>query len=72
VASSGNSNTGGGGGGSGGGGSSRTSGNGGSGVVILRWSKDFKDCAATTGSPQIIANSDYYIYRFTGSGTITF
>jgi hypothetical protein len=41
-------------------------------VVILRWLKSFKDCAATTGSPQVIANNDYYIYRFTGSGTITF
>jgi hypothetical protein len=47
-------------------------GTGGSGVVILRWPKTFKDCAATTGSPQVIANNDYYIYRFTGSGTITF
>jgi hypothetical protein len=61
---SGLANTGGGGGADGGG--------GGSGVVILRWSKNFRDCASTTGSPQIIASNDYYIYRFTGNGSITF
>jgi hypothetical protein len=42
---------------------------GGSGVVILR-SK--RQAFATTGSPTYTTFSDYHIYTFNGSGSITF
>lgn len=58
-------------GGGGGGGSDRTrTGNsGGSGVVILRCSSP---AASTTGSPEVIQTSNGTVYKFNGSGTITF
>jgi hypothetical protein len=39
------------------------------GVVIL---SSNKIAASTTGSPIATTSGSYYIYKFTGSGTITF
>ena len=57
--------------GSGGGGGNAQSGggNGGSGVVILR---SPQAATATTGSPIVITDGEFTIYKFTGSGSITF
>jgi hypothetical protein len=70
-ATNGTTNTGGGGGGgwayAGGGG-----GAGGSGVVIIRYSDSFAPATATTGSPTYTVTGGFRIYRFTGSGSITF
>jgi len=61
-------NTGGGGGGASG--SSTTSGAaGGSGVVIVR---TLRTASATTGSPTVTTVGNFNIYKFTGSGSITF
>lgn len=61
-------NTGGGGGGASG--SSTTSGaEGGSGVVIVR---TLRTASATTGSPTVTTVGNFNIYKFTGSGSITF
>jgi hypothetical protein len=58
-------------GGGGGGGSNRTrvGNSGGSGVVILRCSSP---AASTTGSPEVIQTNNGTVYKFNGSGTITF
>jgi hypothetical protein len=58
-------------GGGGGGGSyaNNSGGDGGSGVVIIRTASAVQ---ATTGSPIITTEGSFYIYTFTGSGTITF
>ena len=45
---------------------------GGSGVVIIRYSDVFLPAASTTGSPTITVSGWYRIYKFTGSGSITF
>ena len=75
VGGSGVANTGGGGGGPG---SNRSQdwdyingGPGGSGVVIIRYPTTSKP-ATTTGTVSIIVSAGYYVYKFTGSGTITF
>jgi len=70
-ATAGTPNTGGGGGGGGGGGAGGVSASGGSGVVIIRY-PNYQKQATVTGNP-IFENKDgYYIYTFTGSGTIQF
>ena len=48
---------------------SNLAGSGGSGVVILRSSQT---ATATTGSPVVTTDGDFTIYKFTGSGSITF
>jgi hypothetical protein len=45
---------------------------GGSGVVIIRYSDTFGAAASTTGSPTVTVAGGYRIYKFTGSGSITF
>lgn len=67
-------NTGGGGGGGGFSGSSSASysGDGGSGVVIIRYPSSFAAATTTTGSPTITVTGGYRIYKWTGSGSITF
>jgi hypothetical protein len=42
---------------------------GGSGVVILR---TLATAASTTGSPTVTTDGSYNVYKFTGSGSITF
>jgi hypothetical protein len=49
-----------------------TGGNGGSGIVIIRYSDAYALAVATTGSPTITTSGGYRIYKYTGSGTITF
>jgi hypothetical protein len=46
--------------------------NGGSGVVIIRYSDSYSAAASTTGSPTITNTGGFRIYRWTGSGSITF
>jgi hypothetical protein len=70
VGGAGTANTGGGGGGAGG--SGGLGGAGGSGVVIIRYPDSYPAATSTTGSPTITVSGGYRIYRFTGSGTITF
>jgi hypothetical protein len=53
-------------------GSNRTGGTGGSGVVILSYPDTFGPAASTTGSPSIYQAGGFWVYRFTGSGSITF
>ena len=67
TGNSGTVNTGGGGGGAGG-----TGGNGGSGVVFVRYPDSYSQASSTTGSPTITVTGGYVIYKFTGSGSITF
>lgn len=73
---SGLANTGGGGGGAGYFSSAGTprgkGGIGGSGVVIIRYPDIFDAASATTGSPTVTIHENYRIYKFTGSGSITF
>lgn len=65
-------NTGGGGGGGGqSGGGLYSGGSGGSGICIIRHA-DYLPTASTTGSPLVSSSNGYKIYKFTGSGTITF
>ena len=68
TATNGTVNTGGGGGGDGAGGATGT---GGSGVVILRFLST-TTVSATTGSPTITTDGLYQVYKYTGSGSITF
>jgi hypothetical protein len=44
-------------------------GTGGSGVIIIRTGAT---ATATTGSPTVSTDGSYNIYKFTGSGSITF
>jgi hypothetical protein len=60
------------GGGAGGGPSSYPSANAGSGVVIISYDTSYGLAKATTGSPTQTTVSGKYIYKFTGSGSITF
>lgn len=71
AASNGTVNTGG---GAGGGGNytGGTPGSGGSGIVIIRYSDVYLAATATTGSPTYTVAGGYRVYKFTGSGTITF
>jgi hypothetical protein len=45
---------------------------GGSGIVILRYSDTYALATSTSGSPTITTSGGYHIYKFTGSGSITF
>jgi hypothetical protein len=44
---------------------------GGSGVVVIRYANSFAAASATTGSPTYTVSGGFRIYRFTGSGSIT-
>jgi hypothetical protein len=46
-------------------------GSGGSGIVIVRYADTFAAATATTGSPTYTVAGGYHIYKFTGSGSIT-
>jgi hypothetical protein len=46
--------------------------NGGSGIVIIRYPIANAAAVSTTGSPAILTAAGYRIYKFTGSGSITF
>jgi hypothetical protein len=69
AATAGTANTGG---GAGGGGPLGVRPSGGSGVVIIRYSNTYADAASTTGSPTFTNTGGYKIYKWTGSGSITF
>jgi hypothetical protein len=45
---------------------------GGSGIVVLRYADIFTPAANVTGSPTYTVAGGYRIYKFTGTGTITF
>ena len=60
------------GGGGGGSGIGYATGAGGSGIVIIRYPDTYLPATATTGSPTITVTGGYRIYKFTGSGSITF
>jgi len=45
---------------------------GNSGIVVLRWSSEYRAALNTTGSPTYSMVGGYHIYQFTGSGSITF
>jgi hypothetical protein len=45
---------------------------GGSGVVIIRYADTYPAASSTTGSPTITVTGGYRIYKWTGSGSITF
>jgi hypothetical protein len=67
---SGTANTGGGGGGGGAAGDGK--GIGGSGIVIIRYLSIYPAATATTGSPSVTTSGSYRVYKWTGSGSITF
>ncbi|MFI3197512.1 MAG: hypothetical protein QX196_04230, partial [Methylococcaceae bacterium] len=46
--------------------------NGGSGIVIIRYADTYPAAASTTGSPTVTVAGGYRVYKWTGSGTITF
>jgi hypothetical protein len=58
--------------GNGGGSGSGGGGTGGSGIVVLRYADTFALAVSTTGSPTVTTAGGYNVYKFTGSGTITF
>jgi hypothetical protein len=58
-------------GGGGGGIYSNGAGAGGSGVVIIRYADSFAAPTSTTGSPTVTVSGGYRIYKWTGSGSIT-
>jgi hypothetical protein len=58
--------------GGGGGGGGDTAGIGGSGIVIISYPNTYDDAVATTGSPTLSNIGGNKIYRWTGSGSITF
>jgi hypothetical protein len=62
-------NTGGGGGGANGGTGPQS---GGSGIVVIRYPSSYRLALATTGAPTYTLSGGYHIYKFTGSGSITF
>jgi hypothetical protein len=45
---------------------------GGSGIVIIRYADTYSAAASTTGSPTITVAGGYRVYKWTGSGSITF
>lgn len=45
---------------------------GNSGIVVLRWSNQYRAALNTTGSPTYSMAGGYHIYQFTASGSITF
>jgi hypothetical protein len=47
-------------------------GTGGSGIVIIRYADTYDAAASTTGSPTITVAGGYRVYKWTGSGSITF
>jgi hypothetical protein len=49
-----------------------TAGSGGSGVVYVSYPAFFPQPKAITGSPTVTLSGGFRIYRFTGSGSITF
>ena len=51
---------------------SRASAAGGSGVVIIRYADTFSAATSTTGSPTVTVAGGYRVYKWTGSGSITF
>jgi len=59
-------------GGGGGGARDAQGSSGGSGIVIIRYADTEPAASSTTGSPTITVTGGYRIYRFTGSGSITF
>jgi hypothetical protein len=59
-------------GGGGGGARDAQGSSGGSGIVIVRYPTSFSPALSTTGSPTITLANGFIIYRFTGSGSITF
>jgi hypothetical protein len=59
-------------GGGGGGGGSVAGQKGGSGIVIIRYADTYDAATATTGSPTITVAGGYRVYKWTGSGSITF
>lgn len=60
------------GGGAGGGLGSYPSANAGSGVVIISYPTSYGLAVATTGSPTQTTSGSNYVYKFTGTGSITF
>lgn len=49
-----------------------TGGAGGSGVVIIRYADTYNAATSTTGSPTVTVAGGYRVYKWTGSGSITF
>jgi hypothetical protein len=47
-------------------------GGGGSGVVVIRYLNSYANAVSTTGSPTYCNDGTYKIYRWTGSGSVTF
>jgi hypothetical protein len=45
---------------------------GGSGIVIIRYADTFSAATSTTGSPTVTVAGGYRVYKWTGSGSITF
>jgi Concanavalin A-like lectin/glucanases superfamily len=59
-------------GGGGGGGNALGGAAGGSGIIIIRYPLYYNAAVSTTGSPTVTTTTDYRIYTFTASGSITF